>query len=107
MPTIDLANGLGRTIGSNADSSTSIVSSSSTSESTVSMELFSFIASLWADNGGLDDDGRDEVGETRDAFRLVRGIVSAGSGWNCWPVGMPRILASSYGRNGFFISISG
>lgn len=33
------------------------------------MEMFILIGSLCADDGGLDDDGRDDVGDKRDVFK--------------------------------------
>lgn len=68
-PTIELAVGFGRKIGTNADLTTSICSSSESSDSFISMEMFILIRSLCADDGGLDDDGRDDVGDSRDVLR--------------------------------------
>lgn len=80
MPTIDCAFGLGRKIGTNADFTTSIGSSSESSDSDFTCCL---IGTLLADDGGLDDDGRDEAGESRDVFRC--------SGW-------PGMVVESFTR---------
>ena len=68
--------GFGLRIGTNADLTTSICSSSDSSDS-LSMDMFILIRSLCADDGGLDDDGRDDVGDKRDVLKCsgVRMIV--------------------------------
>lgn len=56
-------------VGTKADFPTSICSSSESSDSFISMEMFILVASPCADDGGLEDDSRDEVGDKRDVFR--------------------------------------
>lgn len=61
----------GRRIGTNADLTTSMCSSSESSSDCswfelISIDEFIFIEILCADEGGLDDDGRDEAGDNRD-----------------------------------------
>lgn len=60
-------------IGTNADLTTSICSSSESSEEFPWMELISseelILWDMLCDDGGLDEDGRDEAGERRDELR--------------------------------------
>lgn len=63
-PTIDCV--LFRRIGTKADLTTSICSSSESSESCVDCKSIDVFIILCADDGGLDDDGRDEAGDSLD-----------------------------------------
>lgn len=75
------------------------------------MDEFIFIEILCADDGGLDDDGREEAGDKRDELRfsedgtddaeLLCGLCSER------PLVTARKLARSYGRNGCLCSSSG
>lgn len=103
-------------MGTNADLTTSICSSSDSSDS-FSMEVFIFIGSLCADDGGLDDDGRDDVGDKRDVLKCsgVRMMVDSDGRLVLCCIGCigrpfietPRKLAKSYGKNGFLHNRSG
>lgn len=101
--------GGGRRIGTNADFTTSIGSSSESSSECswlepISIDEFIFIEILCADDGGLDDDGRDDAGDKRDELRLsedgtddVELFCGRSSGR---PLPTVRILAKSYGMSG-------
>lgn len=117
-PTIDWADGFGLKIGTNADFTTSICSSSESSDSFISIVMFILI-SLCADDGGLEDDGRDDVGDKRDVLRcsgvwfeiVLDSDVRLVLCW-MWCIGRPfietlRKLAKSYGKNGFLHKNSG
>lgn len=71
MPTIECALGFGRKIGTNADLTTSICSSSESSDSATSTDSLCLIVMvmLCCDDGGLDDDGLDEAGDKRDVLK--------------------------------------
>lgn len=75
--------GLRWRIGTNADFTTSICSSSESSESCVdctSADVFIFAEILCADDGGLEDDGLDDAGDSLEVFirsTFIDGIVCA------------------------------
>lgn len=117
-PTIDCIDGFGRRIGTNADFTTSICSSSELSDSLISIDVFILIASLCAEDGGLEDDGREDVGDSLNEFKCSGIWIDIGVDseeifklWWIWWIGRPfvtpRKLAKSYGKNGFFTKNSG
>lgn len=77
------------------------------------------MASLCCDDGGLDDDGRDDVGDKRDVLKCsgVRFDITDDSDGRLvlcgmWCTGRPfiemlRKPAKSYGKNGFLHNNSG
>lgn len=71
---VDFRDGFGLKIGTKADFSTSISSSSDSSDSFISSEMFNLTeddCGLWAADCGLDDDG-DDVG-VKGAFKFTGG----------------------------------
>lgn len=79
---------------------------------------------LWPDDGGLDDDGRDEAGDNLDVFKccgdvdIVVPVATATAAatdvgfdgcvkWNVRPFETARKFAKSYGKNGFLLRNSG
>lgn len=124
-PTIDCV-WLGRKIGTKADFTTSICSSSESSDEIplfewISTDVFILIDILWPDDGGLDDDGRDETGDTLDVFKCSGDVVPVAAAtaaatdagfdgcvkWNVRPFETARKFAKSYGKNGFLLRKSG
>lgn len=107
IPTTDWAIGFGLKIGAKVDFTTSIGSSSKSTDS------FIFIASLFTDDDGLDDDSRDDVGDKRDVlmcsgiwFEMMLDSDVRLPLWWMWCIDGPfidieRKLVKSYGENGW------